>query len=164
MIKEEKVEILITRRNITHFRNLGYDVINNKELEVFVKDLSNNSRVKITAVCNICGSENIITYEKYLKNKGRLDYYGCKKCSRIKAIKTTKLLYGVDNYMKLDECKEKISNNNIQKYGVKTTLLVPTVIEKIRKTNKIKYGSEDILSSTIIREKSKKNVYRKIWC
>ena len=135
MIKESEIKILITRRNITHFRNLGYNVIVNKELNVLVKDLNIGSHSEITAICDICGKETKLRYHKYIENYNRQKYYGCKSCSREKAKKTSQELYGKDNYMKTDESKQRISDNNMLKYGVKTTLLVPEVISKIKKTN-----------------------------
>jgi hypothetical protein len=152
-LKYNKVKIDITSRNVTHFKNKGYSVKNgDMDVLVDIKDLSDNSRIKVIAICG-CGSENEISYCKYLENKKRQGFYGCKKCSNKKRTQTNLNKFGVDNFMKTDECKEKISSNNIKKYGVKTTLLEKNTKEKIKNTLKEKYGVCEILSSNEIRNK-----------
>jgi len=123
MIKEKEIEILITRRNITYYRNKNYifNTINTK-YKINIADVYEKARIKITAICEVCGSENIISLNKYTENKNRGGYYGCKKCSRQKYRKTNIEKYGVDNPMKSDEIKNKVFNTNFNKYGVKSTL------------------------------------------
>ena len=69
-----------------------------------------------TIKCDKCGNERIIAYHKYVENINRCGYYGCKKCSLKKRKITSIERFGVDNYAKTDECKNKISKNNIKKY------------------------------------------------
>jgi len=116
-------------------------------------DLTTVSHQKITAICDNCGKEKIISFHKYLENEKRCGYYGCRACSNLKREITSLEKFGSTNYAKTDECKEKISNSNIQKYGVKTTLLEKNTKEKINKTVFDKYGVTDILSSVDIRKK-----------
>jgi len=160
MIKEENVEIFINARNITYYRNKGYKNLKQKMiLNVKIVDLNRNSKTIITAVCG-CSNETKIRYEKYCHNIDRHGYYGCKKCSRKKAILTSQEKWGVDNYMQTKECKKLVEENNIKKYGVKTTLLEINTKEKIKKTIKEKYGVDEILSSKKIREKIRETFYK----
>jgi hypothetical protein len=118
MIKEEKIDIHISYRNITHFKKLGYDAILNEMLLINTRDLSSVSHQEVTAVCDKCGREKVIKYHKYLENEKRCGYYGCRKCSNDKREITSLERFGVTNYAKTDECKQKISKSNIEKYGV----------------------------------------------
>lgn len=160
MIKEKEIIVNISYRNITHYKELGYNANLNEQLSINPYDLPKVSHQKITAVCD-CGNEKIIAYHKYVENINRCGYYGCKKCSLKKRKITSIERFGVDNYAKTDECKNKISKNNIKKYGVKTTLLEKNTKEKIDKTVLEKYGVDNILSSKDIIEKSKKTMLDK---
>lgn len=142
MIKKDKIRINISYRNVTHYLRLGYDAIINSELEISVKDLPIVSHVKIEACCEVCEKLNNIMYCKYVNNKKRHGFYSCKSCSRHKAVLTSRIIYGVDNYMMLDEAKEMVSENNIKKYGVKTTLLEKNTKLKISKTMLERYGTD----------------------
>lgn len=155
MIKEENVDVHISYRNITHYKNLGYSVKLHDICKIKPRDLSNVSHQKITAICDKCGNERIIAYHKYLENENRCGYYGCKSCSNEKRELTSIERFGVSNYAKTDECKNRISENNITKYGVKTTLLEKNTKDKISKTIFERYGVNEILSSGEIRNKSK---------
>lgn len=153
MIKENFVNVNISYRNITHYKELGYDVKLHENCLINPKDLTIVSHQKITAICDKCGEEKIIAYHKYLENERRCEYYGCRKCSNDKRKITSIERFGVDNYAKTEECKNKVSNNNIKKYGVKTTLIEKNTKEKIDKIIFEKYGVNEILSSKNIRKK-----------
>lgn len=142
MIKKEKIKIFISYRNVTHYLKLGYKAIINNDLEINVKDLPIVSHVRIDVCCEICNKENNIMYCKYVDNKKRHGFYSCKSCSRQKAVLTSREIYGVDNYMMLEEAKSRLSESNIKKYGVKTTLLEKNTKEKISKTMIDKYGTD----------------------
>ena len=47
MIVEQKIKIRITNRNITHFKNLGYDVVRNQYTLIDVNHLTIGSKIKI---------------------------------------------------------------------------------------------------------------------
>jgi Zn finger protein HypA/HybF involved in hydrogenase expression len=160
MIKEKEIIVNISYRNITHYRELGYNVDLHKPLLIVPRNLPPVSHQKVTAICDICGVEKEIAYHKYLENEKRCGYYGCKKCSNLKREITSLDRYGKTNYAKTDECKEKISKNNIKKYGVKTTLLDKDTKIKIDKTILDKYGTESHLSNIEIREKIKNTMLK----
>ena len=79
MIKNDKIKVNISYRNITHYIKLGYNPILNKELEIETSHLSTSSHVKIDVICKICGIENNIMYYKYIDNVERHGFYGCRK-------------------------------------------------------------------------------------
>ena len=161
MIKEKNIEILITRRNKAYYKN-KYNCNNiNTKILIDIVDINHNAKNKITAICEICGTETILPINKYWENKNRGSFYSCKKCSIIKYKQTNINRYGVDNPMKSQKIKEKIKNNNIKKYGVTTTLLNLKTKEKIKKTIQNRYGVDNILSNKKIREKSKLTIIKK---
>ncbi len=153
MIKEKSINILM-RNNIKYYREKGYICSYNKESIIKIFDLSPSCKKKVTAICKICEKESVISYVKYLDNFNRHGYYGCKKCSRLKSKKTSLEKWGVDNYMKTQEGKDKVEKSNLIKYGVTTTLLETNTIEKIHKTNIERYGHIHPLSNKDIRNKA----------
>ena len=154
MIKENKVEIKITSRNKKYFLEKGYDVKCNNFYKVNINDLSKNSKQKITAICDICNKEYIITYHKYITNYNRYNFYSCKKCSNIKREMTSIKNWGVNNYKKTEECNEKIKKTNLEKYGVEYHLSSKYIRNKIKKTNLEKYGVEHFSKTEQFYEKT----------
>jgi hypothetical protein len=124
MIKEDKVLVKINTRNITSLKNKGYNIsLDDKEFLISVSDLNPGTKAKVTAICDICNSNNIITYSKYLYNINRNNkgYYSCFKCKNIEKEKTCIIKYGVPSYSMTDEFKknESIKWKGIQKGGEK---------------------------------------------
>jgi hypothetical protein len=147
MIKENKVLVKINIRNKSHYLNLGYSISN--EIEVKVDDLPYGSKIKITAVCELCESENYIPYSKYLINKNRENkgYYSCFGCKNHVKEKTCMEKWGVKSYSMTDEFKLSESSKwkGIQKGS-----------EKGRKTMMSKYGVDSYFKTDEIREMNRK--------
>lgn len=155
MIKSDKIKVNISYRNITHYIKLGYNPILNKELEIETSHLSTSSHVKIDVICKICGIENNIMYYKYIDNIERHGFYGCRKCSRQKAAMTSLEKYGVDNYSKTNEWKDRVEKTNIDKFGYKTNLLSPDYKESISNILLAKYGTKNWWEIRNTNKKSK---------
>jgi len=152
MIKDKELLTLITRRNVSYYKSIGYNVDKiNTEVLIKIDDINHNSHQKIIAICDICGCETELRVHKYYENYDRYNYYGCKKCSREKSKKTNLERYGEEYYNN----KEKTQKTCLEKYGVNTTLLDKKTKDKIKKTNLELYGCEQVLSSPIVREKFK---------
>ena len=132
MIKEDKVLVKINLRNSTHYKQYGYDT-SQKELLVNIDELTKSSKSRITAICEICTSENSVTYGKYNVNKNRNNkgYYSCFKCKNLEKEKTCLEKYGVKSYSitlefkdldrtdwNIKEGYEKGREKIIEKYGV----------------------------------------------
>lgn len=141
MLKNNKIEIFISYRNYTHYLKLGYKPVLNKNLEILTEHLPTSSHVKVDVICELCGEENNIIYHKYIVNKKRHGFYGCKSCSRQKAILTSIDKYGIDNYSKTEEFKTRVEKTNLKKFGYKTNLLNPEHKERIKNTLMDKYGT-----------------------
>ena len=91
MIKEKRLIIKVNQRNISYYRENGYNVDcisfkDNNSLEVDIEDVSINSKEKVTAICKICGSENIISVQKYTIRNNQFDLFN------INSVQTTILI------------------------------------------------------------------------
>jgi len=172
MITQDKIPINITVRNVTYFKEMGYDAIINNQLIINISDLKRYSRVKIPIKCSNCGTEKEMTYTKYMDNVERYGFYTCKKCSTIKKKITFTNNYGVDNPMKVDKIKQKGKttkkkkygdenyNNqdkhkqtNLKLFGVEHHLQNKDILEKQKQTNLEIYGFEHASQSKIIKDK-----------
>ncbi len=69
--------------------------------------------------------------------------------------------YGVDNYAKTQEYKEKRTDTSIRKYGVENYCQTPEYKEKYKQTCLEKYGVENYHQSDEFKQKSKKTCLEK---
>ncbi len=147
--------INITIRNITHYKNKGYDCRIKTNILVKIEDLVLTTHYKVTAICD-CGNEKIISFSKYIINKNRCGYYGCKKCSTKKREILSMERYGVSNPAKLDSVKQKIGDTMERLYGKRNISQVEEFKEKCCQTNMEKRGVRYALSCPIVRDKCKR--------
>ena len=153
MIINKEVEINITNRNRSYYKNIGYD-IKNSTLKVKIIDLNPNSKVKIDAICDVCSKEKSIGYFDYLKSISSGGYYTCSSfCAKGKVESTNRVKYGTDYPLqsknKMDELKkyftDKFGFDNPSKneevklkrertmylnFGVKTNIILPETHKK----------------------------------
>lgn len=73
-----------------------------------------------------------------IEHFGSLEQYKNKMTSR--ARQTSQQRYGVDNYAKTSESKQKARETSIHKYGVDNPMQNSSVKQKLNQTNIIKYG------------------------
>ena len=119
MILTENVKIKISRKNIEHLKNKGYNCNLKDIIDVKVKDLTFGSHIKIKVKCDVCETEKILTYQNYLKGFINSNFYACSsKCALEKVKKTNIKKFGVDSVFKNVEIKEKIKKRCLEKYGV----------------------------------------------
>jgi len=112
MLQDKEINITISYRNITHYKKLGYDAILKKDLKIKTEDLSNGSHVLVIAICELCKKETNLKYHKYVDNRERYGFYGCKKCSRQKFLLTLININGKGKYFSktYDKDSKEISN------------------------------------------------------
>lgn len=84
MILDEFVNVSISYRNITFYKNKGYDFKINNTYKIPTSDLNIYSQIKINVECDVCKATNLLSYQKYNKSLGNSNYYSCKKCSHNK--------------------------------------------------------------------------------
>lgn len=98
MIKEVTVPIRINSRNHKYYEERGFEInlrsINDVAIiEVDVMMVNKNSDTKITAICDICYSENYISIHKYWVNfyRGNYNFYSCFNCKNYKKEMTSSI-------------------------------------------------------------------------
>ena len=139
MIIDKSIKMNITSRNITYYKNIGYDVTVGYNTDIKIDDLIKGSPSIIKTTCDICGEIKNMEYRTYINNTSDDGLYYCKKCKSIKIKKTKKERYGDENYNNYDKIKE----TNFKKYGVDHLLKIDSTIEKIKNTKKDRYGDEN---------------------
>lgn len=168
MIKEEKVFIPINLRNSGYFKSLGYIIDKDvKILEVNVYNLKNGSKTRVTAICEICKSENYISYSKYIMNRDRNNkgYYSCFCCKNIEKEKTCLNRYGVISFSMTNEFKE---SESIKWKGIKKgsekgkkTMIEKYGVDSFFKTQEMRDMNREWMGSNEFREKSKETLIEK---
>jgi hypothetical protein len=183
MIKEKALDIKISSANLKYYNSLGFKCKPHDIINIPINKVNPNSHIKITSICEICGKENTISLKNYYHCKNKGGIYACHKCSSIKNKKTCLIKYGVDNYNKSLEGKEKRKETILKKYGVdhyskteefknkcketftkkygKHYLKTEEFKNKCKETCLKKYGVNFPMKSKIIQEKSKKTLFEK---
>lgn len=161
MIKEEKVIVDINTRNIRYYQELGYEIQlssfgDKKKLEVKVEQVSKSSKIRITAICEICENEKSISVNKYYQNHARGGFYSCFKCKNKKKEMTNLKLYGVKSYSETQDFKNKFKKTCLEKYGVENPNMLKDFREKTKKTCLEKYGFTNPLLRPDIIESNRK--------
>lgn len=159
MIKEKHIHINITSRNKNQYiEKYNIDELN-KEYLINIEDVNKNSKIKITAICDICGDEHIINVQKYFKNKSNQGYYGCKKCSKLKSKKTNQEKYGVDYPLQNKDILNRLKQTVKNKYGIDNVFQLDLVKEKSKETCKEKYGFEyPLQNEKILKKQERTNI------
>lgn len=172
MIKELEVLVNINLRNLTHYRELGYNIESfsmKSSNNIYVKtiDIPINSHLKITAICELCGGESVIGINKYYVNKNRNNkgFYSCFHCKNIEKEKTCIIKYGVKSYSQTNEYRVSESKKwkGIQKGSEsgKKTMLERYGVDSFFKTDKMREDNRIWMSSNEFKEKSKNTLISK---
>lgn len=83
IIENQKITVNISRRNISFYKNLGYDGLKiGDELLVGVDKLSKGSHLKVSVKCDYCGNIVNVVYKDYVNYK--FDKYSCVHCRQKK--------------------------------------------------------------------------------
>jgi len=128
MIITKNINVKIKNKSqYEHFKNIGYKINYNDEIDVPISDLPIYSTYKIDVECDLCGLKANIPYQKYTKNQQKYDIYTCLKCSRTYKNKKTNLIrYGKEEPTFKEKCsnyQEKEKKKQEYKNEVKKQLL-----------------------------------------
>jgi hypothetical protein len=163
MIKEDKVLVKINLRNVKYYREMGFNIdlkyIEDKVLlEVPINKVNKNSKIKITAICDVCHSEGTIMLSKYWLNfeRGGYNFYSCFGCKNKKKEMTTLKEYGVKSFSQTEEFKKKFKESSMKRYGVNNPNKSEEVRNKIKETNIIRYGVDSYFKTEQSKEYNKK--------
>ncbi len=140
MIKEKEVSIKIGTCNYKHYNEKYGSYKKGDIIIVEVEDLIENSVVKITAKCDICGKEKIMKYQPYNNHIKINKKYYCDKCQnkKEKTKKTNMEKYGFDYPMQRKEVMQKSKETFLERYGIENI----SQREDIRKIRSIRLKDE----------------------
>lgn len=158
MIIDQKVSVKITKDNINHYANKGFNVKLKDILEINPYQLQRGSNIKIKVKCDICQKEKELKYQSYMNNIEKYNLYTCCECKWIKTRKTNMKRYGVDVPLKNQTIKEKLKQTNMEKYGCENVSGCEIIKEKKRKTNLKNWGVDNVFQSEIIKKSSKQTL------
>lgn len=90
--------------------------------------------------------------------------YGCDNVSQIDSVKQKKNDTNMEKYgmwySQTQECKDRISNTSLQKYGTENYLSSQIAKEQIKQTNLSRYGYENPFSAPEIKQKIRETYYK----
>lgn len=162
MIISDKIKIKISRKTITYFNKLGYDIKIDDIIYVNPIELPKGSHIKIKVRCDMCGKEKEIMYQKYIKNINNGGIYTCSsKCAQFKVNQTSLEKFGAMYYTQTDEYKKRYKSTVLDKYGVEHHTKLKIVKDKAKQTNIEKYGVDNPSKSDEIKDKIKKTFIEK---
>ncbi len=135
MILTKSVFIKMNGKHIQKYIDMGYKCKTGDIIEIKVSDLPFKSKSLVRVKCDVCKFEKEIKYYVYSKNNINCNYYSCSiKCGIGKYKHNMMEKYGVDNYAKTDEAKEKMKNTNLKRYGSIAPAGNSNVMSKMVKT------------------------------
>jgi len=156
MLLDEKTLIKLSKKNINHFKSLGYDGELRDIIEVNTKDINIGSHLSIRVKCDICGNEKVILFQKYIKNINNGNFYACSsKCAQDKVKKTSLNKFGVEYYVQTDEYKQRVIITSNDNYGCEHFTQSNKVKNEAKKTFIENYGVDSPFKSEMIKEKIK---------
>lgn len=141
MIITETITINISRRNITHYRDLGYELNVNTELLIPIIHLMKGSKNKILCSCDICNTKYEVVYKDYLKSHTIHNFDTCNKCKYEKAKLTNNEKYGCDSPLQNNIILDKFLKTNNERHGGNSSTCNVLILDKQR-SSRIKNGIE----------------------
>jgi hypothetical protein len=152
MIITKKVNINITNKNVSFYKNKGYNVKPLKFYEINTEDLPPNCKNKIEVECDVCKTHKTILFSSYYRNIKNYGYYACSgKCSIGKNIKTSLCTYGTNFPNQNESQKDKIKTTKKERYGDQYY----TNTEKQKETLLKIYGVDSYMKTKEFMDKSK---------
>ena len=67
MIVDKYLKMPITNRNITYYKNKGYDCHISETIDVSIDDINPGSPIKERRICDVCGQEYIREHRKMVE-------------------------------------------------------------------------------------------------
>lgn len=151
MIVTKEIKIKTNSQNINHYRILGYKCNPGDEILINIDHLSKGSNYKIRAICDKCGKEKELIYNKYIKNVNNGGYYSCSnKCSKDKYINNCLNKYGVINIFQCIDTINKIKKIKLERYGNDKY----NNVKKQKETCLEKYGFENYFETKEFKVKT----------
>lgn len=149
MIKEKNIQIRIVGRTIKKYQKLGYVCKVGDFIEIDINHADKQSHVKITAICDKCKKEHILSVYAYYKNYIKGNRYLCNNCKQEKIEETNMKRYGVKRPLQNKDIRKKAEDTNMEKYGFNAASKNTDVINKLINTNLLRYN---VISTAKLQE------------
>jgi hypothetical protein len=133
MILDKTVQIRISNKNYDYYKELGYDVNYNKQIEVDVSDLPSKSKAIVCRKCDCCLDEEVFQYRNVV-GKEEL----CNDCYKAKNKTLNALRNNLDDGLRYDELLYK-TGYEYRPTLMKEVLRYLTSKDEISKHNKYDY-------------------------
>lgn len=160
MLLTKEVTVNPSGKMIQYYRNLGYNTKYHEPLIVDVDDLPKGSGEIVEILCDCCKETIVkIMYKDYIR---RIEKYGnsvCYKCKPIKTRENNLKKYGVVSTTMLPEIQEKIKNTTFQNWGVEWSLQNSEVRQKAIETCRSHYDVDFSIQSKEVFNKTKKSLF-----
>lgn len=165
MIVNKKLEIVVNSMDVCRLSKISdnYKNIHTGDvIDIFVSELSLNSKRKIKVKCDVCNNEKYLSYGKYLKNINNCNYYACSSKCAIEKVKNKCLInFGSTNASLSEEKKNKRVNTNIKKFGTSNPFSNKDIQKKIKEISIKKYGTDNIFGSDMFKKSMMINNFKK---
>lgn len=155
MVIKKEYPIYITHARMFKYRKMGYSVIENEYCNIKFEDLPNTKDVFVDVVCDYCGKEFKMVFSSYKRSIKVIPKIACCDCVGKKRAEVCMIEYGVDNVMKLPECKEKVKNTNLERFGTVAPCQNEEIKKKISETCQERYGCNWVMQNKKTQEKAK---------
>lgn len=163
LIPNQYFDIKITKKNIDHYNNIGYNVKLKDTINVPAEHLTPGSNIHVKVSCDICGKISDKAYCDYIKcHTYNLDVCSAHATEKRKIVCMDR--YGCEYISQVTKFKEKKENTCIEKYGTKTPLANKDIQEKIRQQNLEKYGVEYNSQREDVKSKRTTTFFERFGC
>lgn len=153
MVIEKEYPVYITHTTMFKYRRMGYNAVEGEYCNIKFKDLPIRKNIFVDVICDYCGKEFKMTYCSYKRSMRVVQKSACLDCVSKKRAEVCMIEHGVDNVMKLPECREKVKNTNLKKFGTIAPCQNEEIKKKMSETCKQKYGCDWAIQNEEVREK-----------
>ena len=150
-----------------HYREKGYEFEKCGDfIEVNVLDLHPGSHEMVKVVCDICGKEREMGYNRVVEcnKEDKLITCGDKICRYKKVEDTCTKKYGVKNVFQLQETKDKIVETNRKNHGVDWYTQTEEYKDKSKKTCQLHYGVDNPAQAQEVKDAMKNTCRSRYGC
>lgn len=158
MIIDNEVEVIGHPRNVNYYREKGYSLNVGDHIKINPFDLTKGSSFKVNCKCCSCLNIKRVSFKDYyLHSENFTKKYYCKNCMSFRMKETCMEIHGVDNYMKVEEVKNILSESIRNKYGVDHYSMTNEYKDSYKNTCIEKFGVDNPFKSEEIKKLIKTN-------
>ena len=158
IILHKTVKTKMRGKTYTYFKDLGYNIKFNDELDFKWEDLPDFCVSIEERLCDCCKKPFKRPHRDMIKFYNSYNKDVCQKCiakEKMDKVKQTNLeRYGVDNPLKNEGIRQKMSNTILERYGTDNIMKLEETKLKAQKTCEEHFGCSYPMQSDEVKEKS----------